>query len=385
MLNIPVPYEKLLQFQDKLGITEDTLRTLEPYRDVFVGKKTEFADHLHATFLSIPEARLILDNEDNPALMLTIWAHWFEKIFSSKLDSNLYAYLWRIGLRHVEVNLDQRFSNLGFSIVRQFCHKIILTEIEHGSRISLLQAIDKILELCLLIETSAYIEATTRCDIEIIKGIADRVRNPVTVIGGSIKRLQKKVDADSAAYGVYESLLSENKRLERMVTDIKMYFELFQEDPLFQEVMLEEVIQKALEKLRTTGSFADIRIETSLSPDAARIKADPKDMECMFFHILQNGFEAADPHNPFITISSRVVTEPHHAVQIEIFNSGKPFEVTALDKLASPFYSTKPTGTGFGIPIIRLAVRKNHGKVVFRPVPEEGTKVIVSFPPAAAL
>jgi len=385
MLNIPVPYEKLLQFQDKLGITEDTLRTLEPYRDVFVGKKTEFADHLHATFLSIPEARLILDNEDNPALMLTIWAHWFEKIFSSKLDSNLYAYLWRIGLRHVEVNLDQRFSNLGFSIVRQFCHKIILTEIEHGSRISLLQAIDKILELCLLIETSAYIEATTRCDIEIIKGIADRVRNPVTVIGGSIKRLQKKVDADSAAYGVYESLLSENKRLERMVTDIKMYFELFQEDPLFQEVMLEEVIQKAREKLRMSGSFGSIGLEISLSPDAARIKADPKDMECMFFHILQNGLEASDPHNPFITISSRVVTEPHHAVQVEIFNSGKPFEVAALDKLASPFYSTKPTGTGFGIPIIKLAVRKNHGKVVFRPVPEEGTKVIVSLPPAAAL
>jgi len=385
MLNIPVPYEKLLQFQDKLGITEDTLRTLEPYRDVFVGKKTEFADHLHATFLSIPEARLILDNEDNPALMLTIWAHWFEKIFSSKLDTNLYAYLWRIGLRHVEVNLDQRFSNLGFSIVRQFCHKIILTEIEHGSRISLLQAIDKILELCLLIETSAYIEATTRCDIEIIKGIADRVRNPVTVIGGSIKRLQKKVDADSAAYGVYESLLSENKRLERMVTDIKMYFELFQEDPLFQEVMLEEVIQKAREKLRMSGSFGSIGLEISLSPDAARIKADPKDMECMFFHILQNGLEASDPHNPFITISSRVVTEPHHAVQVEIFNSGKPFEVAALDKLASPFYSTKPTGTGFGIPIIKLAVRKNHGKVVFRPVPEEGTKVIVSLPPAAAL
>ena len=385
MLNIPVPYEKLLQFQDKLGITEDTLRMLEPYRNVFVGKKTEFADHLHATFLSLPEAKLILDNEDNPARMLTIWAHWFERIFSSELDSNLYAYLWRIGLRHVEVNLDQRFSNLGFSIVRQFCHRLVLTEIGHGDRIPLLQAIDKIMELCLLIETSAYIEATTRCDIEIIKGIADRVRNPVTVIGGSIKRLQKKVDADSAAFGVYESLLSENKRLERMVTDIKMYFDLFQEDPLFQEVMLEEVIQKALEKLRTTGSFADIRIETSLSPDAARIKADPKDMECMFFHILQNGFEASDPHNPFITISSRVVTEPHHAVQIEIFNSGKPFEVAALDKLASPFYSTKPTGTGFGIPIIRLAVRKNHGKVVFRPVPEEGTKVIVSFPPAAAL
>ena len=383
MLNIPVPYEKLLQFQASLGLTEDSLTQLDPYRDLFVSKKDEFAAHFHDVFQGIPEAKLVLDYEERPGIMLRIWSHWFERIFRSKLDQELYSYLWKIGLRHVEVNLDQRFSNLGFSVIRQFCHRIILAEIEHGSRTHLLQLIDDIMDLCLLVETSAYIEATTRCDIEIIKGIADRVRNPVTVIGGSIKRLQKKVDTGSPAYGVYESLLSENSRLEHMVTDIKMYFEMFQEDAEFRTLELEPLIKKALESLTGNNRFAGISLEIALSPQAMRTIADARDMENMFHHLLENSFEAADPIDPRVRITSREVQEPHPGTMIEIFNTGRPIKEDEFDKFATPFFSTKPAGTGFGIPIIRLAVRKNHGKVIFLPAPDEGMTVMITLPPGS--
>ena len=383
MLSIPVPYEKLLQFQASLGLTEDSLTQLDPYRDLFVSKKDEFAAHFHDVFQGIPEAKLVLDYEERPGIMLRIWSHWFERIFRSKLDQELYSYLWKIGLRHVEVNLDQRFSNLGFSVIRQFCHRIILAEIEHGSRTHLLQLIDDIMDLCLLVETSAYIEATTRCDIEIIKGIADRVRNPVTVIGGSIKRLQKKVDTGSPAYGVYESLLSENSRLEHMVTDIKMYFEMFQEDADFRTLELEPLIKKAVESLTGNNRFAGISLEVSLSPQAMRIIADARDMENMFHHLLENSFEAADPIDPRVRITSREIQEPHPGTMIEIFNTGRPIKEDEFDKFATPFFSTKPAGTGFGIPIIRLAVRKNHGKVIFLPAPDEGMTVMITLPPGS--
>lgn len=381
MLNIPAPYEKLLQFQSSLGLTDDSLLQLDPYRDLFISKKDEFAAYFHSVFRGIPEARLVLDYEERPGLMLKIWSHWFERIFRSKLDKELYTYLWRIGLRHVEVNLDQRFSNLGFSIIRQFCHKIILAEIEHGSRTHLLQLIDDIMDICLLVETSAYIEATTRCDIEIIKGIADRVRNPVTVIGGSIKRLQKKVETDSPTYGVYDSLLSENKRLEHMVTDIKMYFEMFQEDAVFGTLELEPLIRKAVASLTGNGRFAGISLEATLSPDAERIIADARDMENMFYHLLENSFEAANPADPRVRISSHVVEKPHPGILVEVFNTGRPIKEDEFDKFATPFFSTKPEGTGFGIPIIRLAVRKNHGKVVFLPARDEGMIVMITLPP----
>jgi signal transduction histidine kinase len=68
---------------------------------------------------------------------------------------------------------------------------------------------------------------------------------------------------------------------------------------------------------------------------------------------------------------------------IEIFNTGRPIKEDEFDKFATPFFSTKPAGTGFGIPIIRLAVRKNHGKVIFLPAPDEGMIVMITLPPGS--
>lgn len=376
MLKMPVPYEKILQFQNQLGLTTGALEQLVPYQKVFAEKKDEFSAYFHEVFQGLPEAKLVLDYEQRPGHMLKVWSFWFGKIFTTSLDPDLHAYLWKIGLRHVEVNLDQRFSNLGFSIIRQFCHKIVLTETEHNEKADVLQVIDQIVDFCLLVETSAYIEATTRCDIEIIRGIADRVRNPVTVIGGSIKRLQRKVDAGSPAYEAYEGLLGENRRLEHMVNDIKTYFEMFQEDTNPETLRIDEIFTKTLDRLH----YGSIKIETDFSPDALLIKADAKDLAAALYHILENSIESVDAQNPLITLSSRLVREPHRAIEVAIYNTGRPIVISDMDRLSTPFYSTKPAGTGFGIPIIRLAMRKNHGKVTFEPIHEDGTRVAMVLP-----
>lgn len=376
MLNIPVPYEKLQQFQSQIGLTNEAFGQLDPYRTILVSKKEEFAAYFNEVFQNMPDAKIVLDYEQKPGHMLKVWAYWFEKIFSATPDAGLHAYLWKIGLRHVEVNLDQRFSNLGFSVIRQFGHRVVLAETAHEDKISVLQLIDQIIDFCLLVETSAYIEATTRCDIEIMKGIADRVRNPVTVIGGSLMRLQRKVETGSPAYEAYAGLLSENRRLEHMVTDIKMYFEMFQEDSYFETINIANLFSKTLEKLPHTNAA----IETDFLSDALFIKADAKDMAAAFFHILENSLEAVQPDNPLIRISTRTINEPILGVEVTVFNTGSPFLVSDMDKLSTPFYSTKPAGTGFGLPIIRLAMKKNHGKVTFEPIDESGTRVTMILP-----
>ena len=120
---------------------------------------------------------------------------------------------------HVEGNIDQRYVHLGYSFVRQFCSHIAKAKVPPADRESVMYAIDKAIDLCLLIETQAYIAGTSQCDMEVVKGISHQVRNPLTVIGGNIIRLQRQLEPGSAVHRVYESILDENKRLERMVTD----------------------------------------------------------------------------------------------------------------------------------------------------------------------
>ncbi len=377
---IPAPLQKLLFFKEKLGLDERELEKLTPFRETFISKKHDFSDYFYNFFSNIPQTKIFLEHYETPGFLKKAWAQWFESLFSKNLNEEFLSYLWRVGVRHVEVNLDQRFSNLGFHVARQFCQQIILSEIPHDKAFIVSRIIDKLIDFCLLVETDAYIETSTYCDIEIVKGFADRVRNKITIIGGYIKRLQRHTNTGDPSYAVYDSLVSESTTCERIVFDTKNYIEMSQNEPVIQETPLEQLINGALEKLRVRDKFGNVRIDIQLDPNAVSVLGDRWDLENMFYHLILNGLEAVDPKNPYIKISSVFNAKLPGRIQIEIFNTGTPPKDKDLEKLFVPFYSTKPLGTGFGLSIARLAVKRNYGRIFLQPVPGQGTKVIINLP-----
>ncbi len=375
------PLHKFRLFKEKLGIDDSDLAVLDPYRSMFVAKKDEFSAYFYNVFWGIPATRTILEGEKVPGTLQRTWAAWFEAFFSANFDDPFLGWLWKIGVRHVEVSLDQRFSNLGFAIIRQFCHSVVLKEVPQGMRGNVLSVINRLLDLCVLIETSAYIENTTSCDIEVMREMADRVRNPAMIIGWNIKRLQDKVSAESKEYKVYKMLMSENQRLEGMVKDIKVYMDLFQAEPSSDSVAVRELIDSALERLKEEETNENVKIEISIHQDASMLKGDRQEFAHLFYYLLQNSMEAAGSDNPRISITVNTEFDSSSYLRIEIFNTGEPPEEN-LDQLFSPFFSTKLKGTGFGLPIAQVIARKHLGRIEFKPVPGEGTSVIVNLPRA---
>ena len=380
MPNVQVPYDKLHTFKQWLGLGESEIAKIAHLKDLFAARKDRFAVYFHDFFANIPEAKLIIEHEKRPGHLLEAWAHWFDSLFSRGLDEEFMGYLWRVGVKHVEIKLDKRFSNMGFSVVRQFCQEVILSELPPEKATEAIRLVDKLVDFCLLVETDAYIETTTRCDAEIIRGIADRIRNPVTVIGGNIHRLMKNADVKDPAYPVYEFIFSQSTKCEHMVRDIKTYMEVFEREPSREKVSLGDLIDEVLEGLFTRGKFSRPRMEIEIAEGASHVLADRKDMKALFWHLIENSLEAVDRKNPFVRISSHLIGAPPHSVIVEIFNSGTPLEAEDMEKFFSPFYSTKPEGTGFGLPIARQAVRNNMGGIRIEPVKDEGTRVVLILP-----
>jgi signal transduction histidine kinase len=381
MTNDEVPYEKLRFFKSRIGIGTEELEVLKPFRTIFTARQGEFADYFYETFSRIEETKLMLE-QDRWIRLKSMWAAWFGSVFSTEIDDRFLGYLWKIGMRHVEVNLDQRFSNLGFAMIRQFCQRIILSEIPPDKAGPVLATVDRLLDLCLLVETSAYIEGTTRCDIEVIRAVADRVRNPSVVIGGNIKRLQKRVDTESKEYEVYERLIFENERLEKMFQDIKVYVDVFSKEPEFLKVDLKKTIMAVLGRMEEAGALQGIRTDLDLNVHVPTVRGDSETLERLFFYLIENAAEAVDKMNPYIRISSALEQTISRNVRIEIFNTVSLPQREEIEQLFSPFYSTKPSGTGFGLPIARTIVSKHFGRLVMEPVPGKGTRVIVSLPAA---
>jgi signal transduction histidine kinase len=381
---IPVPYQKLHFFREKINLDESYYKTIEPFKKVFVQEKDRFADYFYDFFLDIDETAMFLRHYEIPGSLKKSWAQWFENLFRADYDDEFIAYLWRIGIKHVEVNLDQRYANLGFSKARQFCEQIILSEIPPERRYAVSQGINKLMDLCILVETNAYIEARARCDMDIIMGVSDRVRNKITTIGGTIKRLQRKLDTKNPIHDIYNTLISDSTVCERMVADTSSFMEMSRREPQINEILLEELIRRSLERVQTKEQLKNVSIEIKLDPAAPFILADSADMEALFFHLLQNSLEAVNPDKASVHIFSTTDTSLPDRVQIEIFNTGIPIKMDEPERVFSPFFSTKPFGTGFGLAIARLAVRKNYGKLYLQPVPGKGTKVLVILPSATS-
>jgi signal transduction histidine kinase len=370
---------KLRLFLDRIGIQDEESEVMDRLRPLFFAKKHVFADYFYDFFLDIPDTKHFLESEKRPGHMKRVWAGWFGTFFQSKADDEFLTYLWGVGVRHVDVNLDQRFSNLGFAMIRQFCHDVVTSEVPAEMRGLALSSINKKLDLCLLAETTAYIENTISCDIEVMREVADRVRNPAMVIGWNIRKLQGRVEKGTKEYAVYQMLMAENQRLENMVKDIKVYMDVFQEEPQMGTVSADGIVVSVLDELRSKGAYSSTNVDLDFHLRPLRVKGDPKWMEYLFHYLLENSFEAASQDSGLVRVSSRTEDGPPFNVRIEILNSGTT-PAGDPEKLFTPFFSTKVEGTGFGLPIARLVARKHHGTLSIEAEADLGTRVVLTLP-----
>jgi signal transduction histidine kinase len=376
-----VPYHSFQAIMNRLQLKEDEFLVLSQHRDIFLRAKDDFAEFFYKSFLEIAETHLLLERYGRADSLKRTWSLWFERVFTERMDSSFITYLWHIGLKHVEINLDQRFTNLGFSLVRQFVHRIIREKLPVADAADVMFSVDKIIDFCTLVETSAYIDATARCDLEILKGISDRIRNPVTIIGGNLRRLQRKIDPQDPLFKDYSFLISYAGRCEDMVADINTYMDIFQREARFETCFLDTIIDNMLENLSMRGRLEGIKVEVSIGPDARLILGDPVDLRQLFYHLIENAAEAAasaKEQEPLISISSELETLTQ-AVRVDVFNSGETINLSNIENILTPFYSTKAHGSGLGLSIAKLAARKNFGDIEFNPVPHQGTKVSVKL------
>jgi len=123
--------------------------------------------------------------------------------------------------------------------------------------------------------------------------------------------------------------------------------------PQIQEVDLTMVIKKMIDLFHIELITHQIEIETELTSCA--IKADPIQMEQVMVNIIKNGIEAIGSQG---VIGIRIQKKPH--LSVFITDTGKGFSEETNEKLFTPFYSTKKTGQGIGLTLVR-EILLNHG------------------------
>lgn len=378
----PVPFERLAEIQRRLGATDEDKTILAPYRDALLGHADAYVEFFHDYMSQSPDTRRFLDLERSPGLLRSNWRRWYVTFFREGLSKPFYHVLWASGVRHVALGVDQRNINMGYCLTRQFLERTIQQEVPLHDRPGVQAVVSRMLDMCLLTATDAFLAKTTQCDREIMNGIAHQARNPLMVIGGNVQRLiRASEDATSAA--ALDAIYQSARRLERMIADVGRYLDIYQRAPELDRCPLAKSLGEALRQAMMNGWPTLVRPVFEIEPGADVVLADPGMLRDLLTELLRNAAEAADPKAPTVVARSTIrngFDESGRFVKLSFVNNGPPPAAESLASFFTPFFSSKPLGTGFGLPIARLVAQKLHGEVALKPGEKEGAVCEVVLP-----
>ena len=213
-------------------------------------------------------------------------------------------------------------------------------------------------------------------------GVAHEIRNPLNAMKGAIVYLQKRKSDDSLIREYTQLILEEITRLNEFVTEF-LYFAR-QSPPHRVPTDFNELLQNALNLLDEEFSNKGITVSFHRDLSLSLLEIDPHQMEQVFLNLFVNAVHAM-PEGGTLTVSTAVVKVVHKGIAhlravVEVKDDGVGILQEHLKSIFDPFFSTKESGTGLGLPISLGIIEGHEGRMQIVSNEGEGTTVIVELP-----
>lgn len=226
---------------------------------------------------------------------------------------------------------------------------------------------------------------------EVARRMAHEIKNPLTPIQLSAERIAKRFDSssqpDNGTNGkaeIGEVVNESTSTILREVASLKSMVDEFSQFARLPDLNLElgdvnAVISDAVAVF--SGSFEDIEIEKSLSPNIPQAYIDPAQLKRVFINLVQNAIEAfqGSYSGSHIVISTRFDSS-RDLIIAEVADNAKGFLQGDLQKLFQPYFSTKERGTGLGLAIVHRIVVDHRAKIRAVANSPKGAKFIIEIP-----
>jgi len=305
---------------------------------------------------------------------------WLRELLSGKYDADYVFRRWKIGYRHVEIGLDQVYTNVALSRLRKGLLQVLEREWK-SSPTELLQArtiLNTLIDLDLALIEDAYQteymfrkQSTERLVLigQVAGGIAHELRNPLNVVKTSVFYLLNARNAPP------EKISQHLERIERQVgiaNDVITSLTNFARLPLADRHPF-DVASFLQELIESTERPGNIELTVKSSDDLPSALADIGQIRIVLTNLIRNAIEAM-PEGGTLQLRAQN-TEPYLEIRIE--DNGPGIEPAHLIRIMEPFYSTKPRGIGLGLPMAKAIVEKNGGRLFVESEVGRGTTFTV--------
>ena len=210
---------------------------------------------------------------------------------------------------------------------------------------------------------------------ELAAAIAHEVRNPLAVIVNAVAGL-RRVSGSEEDRSILLSIVDEEAaRLNRLVTDLLRFAR-----PVNVKRSPVSLVELANRSRSQVLDGHDIVVSIGDDPDIQTVWVDPNLFRLVFDNLVQNACQSMRGGGRVDILVTRGKLPTGPAVSIQIKDHGHGMEAEVRERALDPFFTTRPSGTGLGLPIVQRIVEAHGGELVIESEEGTGTSVTLFLP-----
>ncbi|WP_300667537.1 sensor histidine kinase [Desulfoluna sp.] len=223
---------------------------------------------------------------------------------------------------------------------------------------------------------------------EMAAGFAHEINNPLQVMQSELAYMGETIGDVERGEGDFEVV---RESLDQMRLQIGRCSEITRSVLNFgrkstskdQDVAMGDFLSDVVKMVRKRAEVSGVILQTEIPENGALVWGDPSRLQQVFLNLINNALDAVDArHGSCGGLIQVSVREEPETVSIDVEDNGGGMNEETQAKIFSPFYTTKPpgSGTGLGLSVCFSIVESMGGHIDVTSTPGEGTLFTIVLP-----
>ena len=210
-------------------------------------------------------------------------------------------------------------------------------------------------------------------------GVAHEIGNPLNSLHIHLQLMERKIRKvdGKVKEELQEAIAISRAEITRLDSIVTQFLQAIRPSkPVLHPENINSLVEEALRFFGPEIADRDIVVEAELRPDLPLLELDRDQMKQAFYNVIKNSFEAMKRRG---ILRIRTDMDATH-VRVGFTDTGGGMSAESLSRVFEPYFTTKTSGSGLGLLIVRRIVREHGGEMAIESHEGKGLTLTIRLP-----